>query len=55
MLRPCLTTSSTWGWLPACRTWKEKGRFAITWATPTTAWDSIGMLSGQKEADKTPI
>ena len=51
MPRPCPTTSSTWPWLQACRTWKEKGRFAITSATLTTAWDSIGTLSGQNEAD----
>lgn len=49
MLRPCPTTSSTWPWLQACRTWKEKGRFAITSATLTTAWDSIGTPSGQNE------
>lgn len=55
MLRPCPTTSSTWPWLQACRTWKEKGRFAITSATLTTAWDSFGTLSGQNEADKEHI
>lgn len=51
MLRPCPTTSSTWPWLQACRTWREKGRFAITSAMLTTAWDSIGTLSGQSDAD----
>lgn len=55
MLRPCPTTSSTWPWLQVCRTWKEKGRFAITSAMLTTAWDSIGTLSGQNEADKEPV
>lgn len=52
MLRPCPTTSSTWRWLQACRTWKEKGRFAITSPTLTTAWDSTATPSGQNDADK---
>lgn len=47
-LRRCRTTSSTWLWLRACRTWREKERFATTSATLTTAWDSTETLSGQR-------